>query len=321
VKFLGPCPRQALVLDMHTALVMAGNPKKSVVSEVSIRTQADGPVPADEALVKLKVGNVRYMEGQQLDRNFDGTARAALAQYGQNPFATVIGCADSRCSLELLFDVQPGDLFVLRNAGNTCTHAEGSIVGSTEYSVNHLHTRLILVLGHTKCGAIAGATSLALSKPDPTKSKEAQSSLDKLLAGIGPVAHQAKAELHAEATQEEVAAHAVKVNVFHTCERLLTYSKAIREKVISGEVLVQGAIYDIVSGAVKFLGPCPRQALVLDMDTALAKVEQPLSPTPKSPRRVQMGRAWTPKSPVRKMVDIEAAWSPKSLNQGNPIAA
>eukprot|EP00441_Pelagodinium_beii_P047170 CAMPEP_0197624108 /NCGR_PEP_ID=MMETSP1338-20131121/3890_1 /TAXON_ID=43686 ORGANISM="Pelagodinium beii, Strain RCC1491" /NCGR_SAMPLE_ID=MMETSP1338 /ASSEMBLY_ACC=CAM_ASM_000754 /LENGTH=289 /DNA_ID=CAMNT_0043194207 /DNA_START=62 /DNA_END=931 /DNA_ORIENTATION=- len=238
-----------------------------------IRTQADASVPAEMALKKLKEGNARYVEGKPMERSFDASARAALAEYGQNPFATIIGCADSRCPLEILFDVQPGDVFVLRNAGNTCTHAEGSLVGSVEYSVGHLHTHLILVLGHTKCGAIAGATSLALSQSSSAKSEK--SSLDKLLTGLGPVAFQAKAELPG-ASMEEVAAHAVKVNVFHTMERLLTYSKPIREKVASGEVVMQGAIYDIVSGAVDFLGPCPRQALVLDMDTCLAK-EEPLS--------------------------------------------
>merc|ERR1712048_1254493 len=232
--------------------------------------QADASVPAGEALGMLKEGNLRYVEGQPLERIFDANARRALAEHGQNPFATIIGCADSRCPLEILFDVQPGDIFVLRNAGNTCTHAEGSMVGSVEYSVGHLHTNLVLVLGHTRCGAIAGATSTALSAKSGSKSDDAQSTtLDKLLSGLGPVALQAAAELPADATVDEVAAHAVKVNAFHTIEKLLTYSKPLREKVTQGDVVLQGAIYDIVSGQVEFLGPCPRQALVLDMDAGL----------------------------------------------------
>merc|ERR1711874_644547 len=241
-----------------------------------VRTQADASVPAEGALEMLKEGNLRYLEGKQLERNFDAGARQALAQYGQNPFATVIGCADSRCPIEILFDVQPGDIFVLRNAGNTCTHAEGSMVGSVEYSVGHLHTNLVLVLGHTRCGAVAGATSTALSTKSRSQSDDAQSTtLEKLLSGLRPVALQAAAELPADATVDEVAAHAVKVNVFHTIEKLLTYSKPLREKVIQGDVVVQGAIYDIVSGKVEFLGPCPRQALVLDMDTCLLPNVEP----------------------------------------------
>merc|ERR1712232_809732 len=129
-----------------------------------------------EALEMLKDGNVRYVEGRPFERSFDADSREALAQYGQNPFATIIGCADSRCPLEILFDAVPGDLFVLRNAGNTVEHAEGSIVGSVEYSVGHLHTNLVLVLGHTRCGAIAGATSTALSAKGKRPSDDGQSS-------------------------------------------------------------------------------------------------------------------------------------------------
>merc|ERR1712083_201338 len=98
---------------------------------------------------------------------------------------------------------------------------------------------------------------------------------ERLLNGLAPVALQAAAELPVGASVDEVAAHAVKVNVFHTIEKLLTYSKPLREKVIQGDVLVQGAIYDIVSGKVEFLGPCPRQALVLDMDTGLVPRVEP----------------------------------------------
>jgi carbonic anhydrase len=257
-----------------------------------IRTQADGSVPPEKALQKLRQGNSRYVEGTPQQRSFDQDARQALAQHGQNPFATIIGCADSRCPLEILFDVQPGDIFVLRNAGNTCTHAEGSMVGSVEYSVGHLHTSLILVLGHTRCGAIAGATATALSKMGNSQNDtQPSSTLDKLLAGLGPVALQAKSELPACSTVEEVAAHAVKVNVFHTIEKLLTYSKPLREKVRQGDVVVQGAIYDIVSGKVEFLGACLRQALVLDMDAALVVPVPPVEDPTKESKPVQGNEA------------------------------
>jgi len=246
-----------------------------------IRTQADAPVPAEKALQKLKDGNARYVEGKPLERRFDANYRRALAQHGQLPFATILGCADSRCPIEILFDVQPGDIFVLRNAGNTCTHAEGSMVGSMEYSVGHLHTNLVIVLGHTKCGAIVGATGVALSKKEKPESVKEQSTLEKLLGGLGPVALQAAAELPSGASTEEVAAHAIKVNVFHTIEKLLTYSKPLREKVRQGEVVVQGAIYDIVSGKVDFLGLSPRQALILDMETStMASLKETAAQTP-----------------------------------------
>merc|ERR1711879_820975 len=152
--------------EVLPSLLISRTTKKE--STHGIRTQADASVPAEEALEMLKDGNVRYVEGRPFERSFDADSRKALAQYGQNPFATIIGCADSRCPIEILFDVQPGDIFVLRNAGNTCTQAEGSMVGSVEYSVGHLHTKLVLVLGHTRCGAIAGATQAALSAKSET---------------------------------------------------------------------------------------------------------------------------------------------------------
>merc|ERR1712232_1033787 len=111
--------------------------------------------------------------------------------------------------------------------------------------------------------------------------KQQATTLDKLLVGLAPVALQAAEELPAGASVDEVAAHAVKVNVFHTIEKLLKYSKPLREKVNQGEVVVQGAIYDIVTGKVEFLGPCPRQALVLDADASLAAREEPIEASSK----------------------------------------
>ena len=78
--------------------------------------------------------------------------RKELERDGQAPHSAILGCADSRCPLETIFDTLPGDIFVLRNAGNTCTHAEGSMVGSLEFCTGKLGARLILVLGHTKPG-------------------------------------------------------------------------------------------------------------------------------------------------------------------------
>merc|ERR1712151_109151 len=104
-----------------------------------------------------------------------------------------------------------GDIFVLRNAGNTCTHAEGSMVGSIEYSVSALGTNLIVVLGHTKCGAIAGATQTMISNRDSSTTPKSNA-LDIFLNDLGPVAIQAESELDKGATVEDIAAHAVKVN-------------------------------------------------------------------------------------------------------------
>ena len=122
------------------------------------------------ALQTLKAGNERFVVGAPAAGKVHHSMREALATKGQAPHTAIVGCADSRCPLETLFDALPGDLFVLRNAGNTCTHAEGSILGSLEFCTGALNTQLIFVLGHTNCGAIKGATAayFAATK-QPTK--------------------------------------------------------------------------------------------------------------------------------------------------------
>merc|ERR1712100_277457 len=117
----------------------------------------------------------RFLSGESYHSTVTSTARISLADDGQSPMAAIIGCADSRVPIEIVFDAQPGDLFVLRNAGNTCMCAEGSIVGSAEYCIGHLHTPLIVVLGHTKCGALAGATQLACGQDRELNVKEPES--------------------------------------------------------------------------------------------------------------------------------------------------
>lgn len=254
--------------------------------QLQLRTASDEAVAADRALELLRAGNARFVadctKGSKESREQSTQRRALLSTDGQNPAAVVIACADSRCPVEILFDAQPGDLFVLRNAGNTCTHAEGSIVGSVEYACGHLGTRLVLVLGHTLCGAIAGATKVVAARkaapapcehgdgaPRPQPKKQ-QTMLDTMLVGLAPAAEAANSELPEGATQEQVAAHAVRVNVFHTMEKLLEYSEPLRKKVREGAVELHGGIYDLHTGSVEFLGPSPKTAELLESHPAFA---------------------------------------------------
>lgn len=121
--------------------------------------------------------------------------RNALVDMGQAPHTAVIGCADSRAPLETIFDAMPGDIFVLRNAGNTCTHAEGSMVGSLEFSTGKLGAQLILVLGHTKCGAVYGATNAYLKAKLASEVSSVNSALEGLLLDLAPVAEKALADM------------------------------------------------------------------------------------------------------------------------------
>jgi len=242
--------------------------EETVPAAAPVRTAHHPPVPAAEALEMLRRGNQRYVEGCVQARGGGQYLRSALATQGQNPAAVIIACADSRCPIELLFDARPGDLFVLRNAGNTCTHGEGSIMGSVEYSTGHLNTHLVLVLGHTKCGAVKGATATMLAARDaPPPQKEGckhRTALEVLLESLAPVAQRAEAELPRGASAEEIAAHAVKVNVIHTMDRLVECSVPLRERVRRREVQIHGAIYDLTSGRVDFIGQSPNLGRLAD---------------------------------------------------------
>jgi carbonic anhydrase len=135
------------------------NPKLTLISLLSLTTfvfGADHPAPsvdADAALAKLKEGNARFSSSKVSQGKPTAAKRAETAQ-AQHPFAIVLGCADSRAAPEIVFDQNIGDLFVVRTAGNLVDeHALGSI----EYAVDHLGARLIVVLGHTRCGAVTAA--------------------------------------------------------------------------------------------------------------------------------------------------------------------
>jgi len=135
------------------------SPKLTLISLLSLMTfvfGADHPAPsvdADGALAKLKEGNARFSSSKVSQGKPTAAKRAETAQ-AQHPFAIVLGCADSRAAPEIVFDQNIGDLFVVRTAGNLVDeHALGSI----EYAVDHLGVRLIVVLGHTRCGAVTAA--------------------------------------------------------------------------------------------------------------------------------------------------------------------
>mmetsp|Transcript_116167 Transcript_116167/g.227867 ORF Transcript_116167/g.227867 Transcript_116167/m.227867 type:complete len:314 (-) Transcript_116167:214-1155(-) len=236
-----------------------------------VRTAQDDAVPADEALQKLIDGNKRFLAGKaETWRNVSTARLKALAAFGQKPMAAVVGCADSRAPVELLFDAPPGEIFVLRNAGNTLSNAEGSVAGSLEFSVNSLGVKLVLFLGHTNCGAIKGATETFLEAQQRKAGVRPQALLDSLLVGLSPIVEQAKLDLGGNATAEAIAAEAVEVNVFAGMQKLLLYSESIREKVKTGEVQLHGAVFDIATGEVKFLGQHPRLPLILGMSSTYA---------------------------------------------------
>ena len=275
VEFMGRSPQQSQLMQSTMPLPPSmteaggrvsayGPPARGVHG---VRTAADSAVPAEAALKMLKEGNERFAVGAPLAKHASMKMREALVNHGQAPHAAIMGCADSRAPIETLFDAMPGDLFVLRNAGNTCTHAEGSMVGSLEFCTGKLGSKLVLVLGHTQCGAIAGATKTYLGSKDG--SKAAGCALEGLLQGLCSVAKKAEDELGVSAEEKQLISHAVKVNVFTSMEFLLKYSQPLRDLVKSGDLEIQGGVYHLETGRVEFLGRTPNQKQLLSSDTSL----------------------------------------------------
>jgi carbonic anhydrase len=262
VSFLGDHPSKARLLKTPPLLHY-------------VRTAADEEMPAEEALAVLYAGNQRYIGGQGgiLNRTVDqDQLRKMTAESGQNPQAIVLGCADSRASLEIFFDVKPGDIFVLRNAGNTCPSSRDMMIGSAEYAILHLRTKLVVVTGHTKCGAVNAAIQTVqqyakergLEQLTPQDIDNMIASLEGTSGSIGNVlqnivrnAAEAIRQLP-KGDMKELMDLTIEINVFSTIEKLIQNSEVMRKGVASGDLLVHGTVYNISSGAVKWLGPHPR---------------------------------------------------------------
>jgi carbonic anhydrase len=192
----------------------------------------------EAALARLKEGNARFIAGQARFQTVQKDVLAELAK-GQQPYATILGCSDSRVPPELIFDAGFGELFVIRVAGNVLGP---SILGTLQYAAAHLKTPLFVVLGHDHCGAVHAAIN---SKFHGARHK---SRIEVLLENILP----ALEELDGSQPPESLIQSAVEANVRHTIRKLLETPEA-KMQLADGKMMLVGAIYDIESGAVRFL--------------------------------------------------------------------
>jgi len=200
---------------------------------------------ARQALEQLRQGNKRFATGRRSSPHADADRLRQVAEHGQHPFATVVTCSDSRVPPELLFDQGVGDLFVIRVAGNICGPSE---IASIEFAVTQLHTPLLVVLGHTDCGAVTAATTGA----------EAHGHIAKLLNHIRPAIRKARSE-HPHLTSEDLIPHVIKHNLWQTIEDLFRASPATVELVRARRLEVLGALYDLDTARVDFLGRHPSE--------------------------------------------------------------
>lgn len=205
------------------------------------------PVSAPAALRRLREGNRRFVSGfRDLGSFTDKIHRRKLAE-AQNPFAVVVGCSDSRVPVEIVFDQGMGDLFVIRVAGNIVAPSQ---IGSVEFAAERFGTRLVVVLGHTGCGAIE-ATIEQLQEPGQKPSVNLQSIVNRIRPSVEPL-------LASEIRHEPagLVSQAVRANVRTSAERLRRGS-AILERLRDDGLLVVGAVYSLETGVVEFFDGVP----------------------------------------------------------------
>jgi carbonic anhydrase len=199
-------------------------------------------IPAQEALQRLKDGNRRFVVGERrLDTGQSHAERAAAAR-NQSPFAIVLGCSDARVPAEVVFDQGLGDLFVIRVAGNIVSPSQ---VGSVEFAAERFGTQLVVVLGHTQCGAILATLEAVRDQADHpanvlTIVERIRPSVETLI------------ELRPRASEDEILQHAVRANVRTSVDHLRHGSALLEQRIRAGRLRVVGAEYSLETGQVEF---------------------------------------------------------------------
>lgn len=236
---------QSLFLSAFGLVVLSAEEVKPASNDHAAAAAHPAVVSVEpgDALNSLVAGNKRFVTGQRkisTDTSYDKAAREKTAG-GQHPFAGILTCADSRLSPEIIFDQHVGELFVVRNAGNI---AEPIGEGSMEYGVEHLGIRLILVLGHTKCGAVAAVGGSAGALPGNL------AALQNEMAGLRTWVEN---NLSKFPDQQDAIAEAVKVNAQLQKEALLEESPVLREAAKSGKIRVIAGVYNLATGVVDLI--------------------------------------------------------------------
>jgi carbonic anhydrase len=198
------------------------------------------PANGREALQRLLEGNERFAAGNPTHTHSSVEWRSSLVP-GQHPFATILGCSDSRVPPELVFDQGFGDLFIIRVAGNVIGDDE---IGSLEYGVEHLETQLIVVMGHEGCGAVTAALAAKEERGMEL------AGIQRLLKAIDP----ALADLDTSLSKEEMLLRAVEANVSWSVEQIgrLPEMEGVSEDEVR-DVLVVGAVYEMATGKVRLI--------------------------------------------------------------------
>jgi len=207
-------------------------------------------IPAREALERLRAGNLRFVSESRAGEGASPARRTAVAA-SQEPFAAILGCSDSRVPVEIIFDQGLGDLFVIRVAGNIVAP---SGVGSVEFAAERFGTRLVVVLGHSRCGAIL-ATLEQLQRPAERQSRNLQSIVGRVRPAVeGLLATGLRDE------PDALVREAVRANIRASVSNLRHGSELIEDLIQCDGMLVVGAEYSLESGLVDFFDGAPESA-------------------------------------------------------------
>jgi carbonic anhydrase len=198
---------------------------------------------SDEALARLSEGNRRFVANQTMQTGFSNSARRVELVDGQEPFAIVLGCSDSRVPAELVFDQGFGDLFVIRVAGNIVAPSQ---VGSVEFAASRFGTPLVVVMGHSQCGAIV-ATLEELQGRATTSTKNLRSIVDHVRPSIEPLLSR-----HPAGDYDALVRDAVRANVCASVNHLRHGSELLETLIREDGLMVVGAEYSLETGVVSF---------------------------------------------------------------------
>jgi len=227
-----------LAAGIFVATAAPGNtaapPAAHTAAPPAAHTVAPPAAPtADAVLAELKAGNQRHAKHQYTHPHVSAARQKELVA-GQHPHAVILACADSRVAPEIVFDQGLGDLFTIRVAGNVAPDAE---VASMEYAVEHLHTPLIVVMGHQSCGAVGAAID----------GGEAPGHLPALVNAIAPAVEKART------LPGNLSDNAVRINVEMVVDQLRASQPLLAKEVADGNLRIVGAVYSLETGAVTWL--------------------------------------------------------------------
>ena len=207
-------------------------------------------ITSRQALAQLRDGNRRFVAGVRSHEILTDQSRRDELANKQDPFAIILGCSDSRVPAELVFDQGLGDLFVIRVAGNIVASSQ---IGSVEFAAERFGTPLVVVLGHSRCGAVF-ATLEQLQRPRDSRSRNLRSIVDRVRPSVeGLLATDLRHD------PEELVRQAVRTNVRVSASQLRHGSEILEELIQKGDLLVVGAEYSLDTGVVEFFDGVPEE--------------------------------------------------------------